>query len=131
MYDKTLLIDKLEQIYEALIRIERRFSGIGSPSDFTTTEINQDRLDAIAMLLIAVGESFKKIEKETEGKFLKKYLEIDWKGVIGVRDVLAHDYFDLDVEEIYKICKYDISRLKEVVSTMLEAVKTSGTDGNK
>ncbi len=30
---------------------------------------------------------------------MKKYPEIDWKGVIGVRHVLAHDYFDIDVEE--------------------------------
>ncbi|OGP50630.1 MAG: antitoxin [Deltaproteobacteria bacterium RBG_13_43_22] len=120
MYDKTLLRDKLEQINEAVARIERRFSGIGSPSDFTTTELNQDKLDAIAMLLIAIGESFKKIDRETEGEFLRKYPDIDWKGVIGVRDVLAHDYFDLDAEEIYKICKYDIPNLRKTLARMLE-----------
>jgi uncharacterized protein with HEPN domain len=123
MYDKTLLRDKLEQIYEAVARIEKRFSAIGSPSDFTTTESNQDKLDAIAMLLIAIGESFRKIDKETGGEFLKNYPDIDWKGVIGVRHVLAHDYFDLDVEEIYKICKRDIPRLRKTITHMLEVTK--------
>lgn len=66
MYDKTLLRDKLELINEAVARIEKRFSGISAPSDFLTTEANQDKLDAIAMLLIAIGESFKKIDKETK-----------------------------------------------------------------
>ncbi len=123
MYDKTLLRDKLEQINEAVARIERRFSAIGTPSDFMKTEPNQDKLDAIAMLLIAIGESFKKIDKETEGEFLKNYPDIDWKGVIGVRHVLAHDYFDLDVEEIYKICKHDIPLLGKKITHMLEIIK--------
>jgi uncharacterized protein with HEPN domain len=102
---------------------EKRFSAIGTPSDFMTTEPNQDKLDAIAMLLIAIGESFKKIDKETEGQFLKNYPGIDWKGVIGVRHVLAHDYFDLDVEEIYKICKHDIPLLGKTINNMLEMIK--------
>ena len=75
------------------------------------------------MLLIAIGESFKKIDKETEGEFLKNYPDIDWKGVIGVRHVLAHDYFDLDVEEIYKICKHDIPLLGKTITHMLENIK--------
>ncbi|MBN1382596.1 MAG: DUF86 domain-containing protein [Deltaproteobacteria bacterium] len=48
---------------------------------------------------------------------------MDWKGVIGVRHVLAHDYFDIDVEEIYKICKHDIPRLRDTIAHMLETVK--------
>ncbi len=119
MPDKTLLREKLEQITEALNRIERRFAGIGAPLDSVATEANQDKLDAIAMLLIAVGESFRKIDKETGGKFLKKYPDIDWKGVIGVRNVLAHDYFDIDVEEIYKICYRDVPQLRKTLDHML------------
>ena len=123
MYDKSLLKDKLEQILKAVLRIEKRFSTIGTPFDFILTEPNRDKLDAIAMLLIAIGESFKKIDKETKGELLTKYPEIDWKGVIGVRHVLAHDYFDLDVEEIFKICKQDISYLKKTIIEMLEQTK--------
>lgn len=89
------------------------------PLDFISSDANHDRLDAIAMLLIAIGESFKKIDKETQGRFLKKYPGIDWKGVMGVRDVLAHDYFDIDVEEIHKICERDIPQLKLMLQRML------------
>jgi uncharacterized protein with HEPN domain len=80
-------------------------------------------LDAIAMLLIAIGESFKKIDKETKGKFLEKYPDIDWKGIIGVRNVLAHDYFDIDVEQIHKICYRDIPQLKKTLEHMLEEIE--------
>jgi uncharacterized protein with HEPN domain len=123
MYDLSLLKEKLQQINDALSRIEKRSSAVKAPADFMKTDANQDKLDAIAMLLIAIGESFKKIDKETESAFLKKYSEIDWKGVIGVRHVLAHDYFDIDVEEIYKICKQDIPVLRKVISRMLSEMK--------
>ncbi len=122
MPDMTLLREKLEQIEESLHRIERRFSSIRSPDDFTANEDNLDKLDAIAMMLIAVGESFKKIDLETDGQWLAKYPEIDWHGVIGLRNVLAHDYFDIDPEEIYKICRRDVPQLLSTVQRMLREI---------
>jgi uncharacterized protein with HEPN domain len=123
MYDKLLLKEKLEQIMDAVERINRRFVGITTPNDFLATDINHDKLDAIAMLLIAVGESFKKIDKETEGSFLKKYPDIEWKGVIGLRNILAHDYFDIDVEVIFKICQRDIPQLIKTLEQMQGTIK--------
>ncbi|HUV63758.1 MAG TPA: DUF86 domain-containing protein [Sedimentisphaerales bacterium] len=122
MPDMTLIREKLEQIEESLHRIERRFSSIRSPKDFTANEVNLDKLDAIAMMLIAVGESFKKIDIETDGQWLEKYPEIDWRGVIGLRNVLAHDYFDIDPEEIYKICQRDVPQLLNTVQRMLREI---------
>jgi uncharacterized protein with HEPN domain len=122
MPDMTLLREKLEQIEESLHRIQRRSSAIRSPDDFTASEDNLDKLDAIAMMLIAVGESFKKIDLETDGEWLAKYPEIDWHGVIGLRNVLVHDYFDIDAEEIHKICRRDIPQLLSTVQRMLREI---------
>lgn len=55
MYDKSLLKEKLQQINDALSRIEKRFSTVKAPADFLKTDANRDKLDAIAMLLIAIG----------------------------------------------------------------------------
>ena len=122
MSDMSLMREKLEQIEESLRRIQRRFSSIQSPDDFTANEENLNKLDAIAMMLIAVGESFKKIDVETDGHWLTEYPEIDWRGVIGLRNVLAHDYFDIDVEEIFKICQRDIPQLLDTVQRMLREI---------
>lgn len=70
MYDSSLLLEKLEQIDDALAKIERRFTGINSPDDFLDSDNGLDMLDSIAMMLIAIGENFKKIDIETEGKLL-------------------------------------------------------------
>ena len=122
MPDMTLVREKLQQIEESLYRIQRRSSKIYSPEDFTANEDNLDKLDAIAMMLIAIGESFRKIDIETDGQWLTEYPEIDWRGVIGIRNVLAHDYFDIDAEEIYKICRRDVPQLLNTVQRMLRSI---------
>ena len=51
------------------------------------------------MVLIALGESVKTLDKLTDRKLLPTYPSIDWKGVMGVRDVIALHYFDVDPSE--------------------------------
>ena len=122
MPDMSLIRERLEQVQEALLRIVKRSSAIQSPQDFLADDDNMQKLDAIAMMLIAVGESFKKIDRETDGQLLAKYPEIDWHGVIGLRNVLAHDYFDINAEEIFKICKQDAPQLLDAVKRMLQKI---------
>ncbi len=122
MYDKELILDLLEQIRQAINRIDRRFAGIKSPDDFINSDDGFDRLDAIAMMLIAIGENIKSIDK-ISGKLLQKYPGIHWPGVKGVRDILAHDYFNIDPDEIFSICSKDIAPLKEVINDMYLEIK--------
>lgn len=127
MYERNILIERLENILEALNRIPRRFAGIDNPDDFIVDEAGIDRMDAICMILIAVGEEFKAIDRKTEGALLSRYPEIKWRGVIGVRDVLAHGYFQVNTEELFRICKDDIPRLIDVVQTMLKDLHDTPT----
>ena len=123
MFDKTLLKEKLEQIDNALGRVERRFIGISSPDDFLDSEKGLDMLDGIAMMLIAIGENFKKIDTETEGNLLQKYPHIHWSGVKGIRDVLSHQYFNIDAEEIFRVCTLNLLPLRKAVKEMIRELE--------
>ena len=119
MYNKVFVLEKLENILTSLQHIPRRFSEIEEPSDFRKDNDGIDSLDGICMSLIAVGEAFKRIDEKTNGELLKKYPEIEWRGVMGVRDVIAHGYFDVDVEQVFDICQHDIPELISVVERMI------------
>ena len=119
MYDKTLLKEKLTQILEALLKIQRRSSQIQTPADFVRDDRGGDLLDAIAMMLIAIGDGFKKIDKETSGSLLDRYPQIDWQGVKGIRDILAHHYFDINPDIIFNICQEKLPSLIETVRAMM------------
>jgi uncharacterized protein with HEPN domain len=122
MYDKSLVLALLDEIDEAIRRIEWRFSGIDEADDFVRDDAGLDRMDAIAMMLLAVGENVKRLDKITEGTLLGRYPEIDWSGVKGIRDILAHDYFNIDAEEVYNIGIKDIEPLKATMQKIREEI---------
>jgi len=122
MYDKELVAEKLIQISDALDRVARRFEGIKSADDFLASEQGLDMLDGICMMLIAVGENFKSIDKMTESKILTQYPEVNWRGVKGVRDVISHQYFNIDAEEIFYICSHDLELLRHTVRKIIQDI---------
>ena len=123
MYDPDLLLDKLRTVLAALERIPRRCAEISKPGDFLASESGIDRMDAICMILIAAGEEFKNIDRQTEGQLFARYPQVQWRGVMGLRDVLAHGYFDVDTEQLYAICVKRIPGLIETVKTMIKDIE--------
>ena len=120
MSERALLRERLQMILEALERIPRRFARIKTPEDFVNSQSGMDLMDSICMVLLATGEEFKKIDNETEGGLLAQYPQIAWRGAIGLRDVLAHGYFQIDPEQLYAICKENIPPLIETVKRMIQ-----------
>jgi uncharacterized protein with HEPN domain len=119
MSDPGLPGEILRQILDALHRIERRFSVITYPNDFLANDEGIDRLDAICMMLIAIGESLKNLDKITGGSLLAQYPSVDWKGAKGMRDVISHHYFDLNAEAVFGICKNHIPGMAAVTQTII------------
>ena len=115
MSDSELLMEIIKQILEGIRRIERRFQGIESPSDFLKDDEGLDRLDAIGMMLIAIGESLKVFERSGGKKLLDRHGDVDWKGAKGLRDFLSHQYFDLDTEIVFEVCTERMAGLKEAI----------------
>jgi uncharacterized protein with HEPN domain len=120
MYDREVAKEILAQMLTAVDRIQRRASGITSANDFVTSEEGIDKFDAIGMMLIALGESCKNLDKVTKGEVLPEYPQVDWKGVMGLRDIMSHHYFDANAEAIFGVCKKRIPALKAVLETMLQ-----------
>ncbi|MEA3499605.1 MAG: HepT-like ribonuclease domain-containing protein [Candidatus Marinimicrobia bacterium] len=123
MYNKKLLIEVIEQILNAITKIEKRFDDISLPDDFLDSDNGMNMLDAICMQLIAIGESVKNIDKISDKKLLIKYPEVDWKGIMGVRDIISHHYFDIDAEVIFNICDEKLGVLSNVLNKMLSNIK--------
>lgn len=119
MSDSALIREVLSQILTGARRIERRSASVLAPNDFLDSDAGLDKLDAICMMLIAIGESVKNLDKITDGKLLLRFPQVDWKGVKGVRDVISHQYFDVDAEAVFAICKKHIPVLIITVEHMI------------
>jgi len=53
------------------------------------------------MQLLVIGETLKKLDKITEASLLPNYPQIDWKKAKGLRDIISHQYFDMNAEAIF------------------------------
>jgi len=115
MFDKELASEVLRQIEEAAEKIVFRFESIHQVSDFVDSAAGVDKLDAICMMLIVIGESLKNLDKITEGKLLPLYPEVDWKKAKGMRDILTHHYADINAEAVFYTCEEKIPQLLMVI----------------
>ena len=122
MSDTELVKEILRQILGATRTITKRFAPIVSAEDFVSSEVGLEKLDAIIMQLIAIGESVKHLDKITEGELLPHYPQVEWKRVMGMRDVLTHHYFDLDAEVVYSVCTHHVGILGQTLEVMLADV---------
>jgi uncharacterized protein with HEPN domain len=103
----------LESILEAIDRIIEYTSGISNADDFDRDYRN---FDATMMNFVVIGEMIDKISDE----FKKKHPEIEWIKIKGFRNIVAHDYFGIDAEEVWQIIKTKIPTLKSDIKLLLD-----------
>lgn len=123
MYDKDMLLEVLIQTSDAVQRVLKRFEPVPSVDYFIDTPDGMEKLDAICMVIIAIGESLKNIDKITKNELLSQYPEIDWKGAKGMRDIISHHYFDIDAEEIFWVCDNKMKPLAATIEKIIEDIR--------
>jgi len=86
--------------------------------DLILEELSRNRLKKSAIIreIEVIGEAAKNISND----FTKKYPEIPWKNIIGTRDIMAHKYFGVNIEVVWKIITQDIPQLKKQVLKIKE-----------
>ena len=72
--------------------------------------------DAILRNLQVLCESTRRLTEETK----KKHPEVDWRAIAGLRNMLVHDYFSIDLETIWTVVQRDLPALERAVRQLLE-----------
>lgn len=109
----------LQQISEAIDRIGYNTQAVNDVDDFYKSPDGMLRLESTCMLLIAIGESLKGVDKLTDKALLERYPQVDWKGAKGLRDIIAHRYFEIDGEIVLDVVKNKIPPMKEVIEIII------------
>ena len=122
---KGLALDILYDIQSALERLKERAERIHTIDDFLGSSDGMILLDAICMLLIAIGESLKSLDKVTENKLLPTYPSIPWKQIKDMRDIISHHYFDVDPAQVLWIITNEITPLKTAIDSFIDKLNTN------
>jgi len=119
MYDRDLIREILSQILKALDTVIYRFEPVKTLADFSDSPTGMEKLDAICMQLIAIGESLKNVDKITNNSLFSQYPEVNWKGAKAMRDIISHHYFEIDAEIIFEVCQNKIKPLRNTIEKIL------------
>lgn len=95
----------INHILDSIKLIEEYLEGVDY-DEFIEESLIQD---AVIRNIEIIGEASKRLSK----KYTNKHSEIPWKYICGMRDKLIHDYFGVDMDEVWKTATDDIQDLKK------------------
>lgn len=72
-------------------------------------------LAANCTLITAIGEGINRINKILPDFLKSNFPGIPWHAIIGMRNHIAHGYFELDADIVFEAVKNDIPPLKEII----------------
>jgi uncharacterized protein with HEPN domain len=84
-------------------------------NDFMKNEMIQD---AIMRQIEIIGEASGRVNANIKNKYTK----IPWIDIKGMRNRLIHNYFGVDVEEVWKVIQRDIPELKKQIKQILDEI---------
>ncbi|HKK88620.1 MAG TPA: DUF86 domain-containing protein [Saprospiraceae bacterium] len=111
MYEKD--IPNVMAMLEGCEKISSFTSDCCSPDDFYT---DKKTFDAVLMNFVVIGESAGRISHSTkhEASF------IPWRQIQNFRNILAHNYFGVDAEEVWQIIQNQLPQLRQQLSDLLK-----------
>jgi uncharacterized protein with HEPN domain len=103
MFKDALIVQQMAELIDKIILYSGDFDTAGS---FVS---DSKSYDATLMNFIAIGELVNKLSPE----FRMTHEQIDWRKISAFRNIIAHDYFGTDEEEVWQIIRKHIPKLKE------------------
>ena len=95
---------------------------VRSKQDFLLSMSGMVLFNSTCMCLQSIGEAIRQVDNKTEGKLFSKYPEIPWKQIIGIRNILSHEYLSIDPDLIFDIISQEIEPLRETLRRVLAEI---------
>lgn len=108
----------LTRVEDSILLIQSQTKQIRKADDFMLTPEGIFTLSGVCMQLIYIGESIKSIDAKTESLYLLKYPNIPWTDIMGLRNIIAHEYHRIDEDEIFRVITLDLQSLLDEVRKM-------------
>ena len=113
----------LDQIRASIGQLKEWNADVNQVDDYYLSSSGMQKLAASCMLIEAIGEGVHQIDDLTDGILFPERPEIPWEDVIGIRNHIAHGYFDIDGEVVFNVIKQDLDPLLEAVVFFLDTLQ--------
>jgi len=122
--NRLRVLSIFKQIEKAIEQLQEWNNSVKSVDDYYLYPEGMQKLAANCMLIEAIGEGIHQINRITGGNLLSERSEIPWEDVIGIRNHIAHGYFDIDAEIVLSVIKNDLLPLLEAIRYFINELST-------
>ena len=117
--DRITIHDRLEEILESIKLIQEWSSGKTTVNDFLLSSTGVMAFNACVMRLQVIGEHVGRLLRCDEQP-LSSYPQIPWNAIYGMRNIISHEYGNIDEDVIVSVLNEDIVPLKSVVEELMK-----------
>lgn len=121
---KAIIEQKLNAITDAIQIIQERTKQFNNVNEMLTDFYGTMVFDSCVMRLQTIGENIKSIDDRTEGSLLDKYPNIPWKQIIGLRNIISHEYANIDPDVIWSIIAKHLAPLAKDIDIIKNDLAT-------
>ena len=125
---KKLVVENLNLIIERSRLVMERCAEISTYHDFLLTPAKVEKFDAACMIVQVIGELARKVDNGTSSLLLSHYPQVYWRGVFALRNIISHEYSNIDPESIFKVIKKHLPELVVCVEKIIKDVETGKHD---
>ena len=111
MRDKINDPARLQLMIEAIDNINEFVKGVSTYEDFSSNKV---LCHAVVYNLQCIGENVYRLSRE----FIDTHPEIDWASIEGLRHVLVHDYYTVNMEMVWAIIQKDLPGLRDYLNNL-------------
>ena len=111
--DKNIF--RLEHVVDSIEKIEFIIKDL-SYGQYLEDWIKQD---AIVRNIEIIGEAIRNVEDE----LIIKYPNVPWKEARGMRNILIHEYFRIEYDEVWRTLNEDLPKLKSQIISIIHDIK--------
>ena len=116
--------ETLLNIKRAILMLQEWNEGVVSADEWLSSTYGMQKLAGNAMMIEVIGEEVKKVEKRLGTEFLNLRPEIPWREVMGMRNHIAHGYFDINELYVFSVIQNDLAPLLEAIDYLISVIDT-------